>query len=161
MSYTLRGVIGPGDAVRSVGEDLGQAVVQLKAGWWLMPWSPDAFDMLGPSDEDAEVAGLHYCHSTLASALQTASAFAPVAYVEAECWAGQCEHGAVVFKAGEPSFVSDFGPILPPRPGRPTPISEALARIGVEVGDSVIDEFDSVGLGVCRHAEDWVLSRKN
>lgn len=96
MSYTLQGVIGPQDAVRSIGEALGQAVVHLNAGWWLMPWSTDAFDMLGPSDEDAEVAGLHYCHSGLASALQAASAVAPLAYVEAECWAGDCEHGAVV-----------------------------------------------------------------
>ena len=115
----------------------------------------DAFDMLGPSDEDAEVAGLHYCHSTLAPALRTTSTVVPVAYVEAECWAGQCEHGAVVFKAGEISFVSEFGPVMAPRPGRRTPISEALARIGVEVGDSAIDEFDSLGLGVKRHTEDW------
>lgn len=45
---------------------------------------------------------------------------------------------------------------MAPRPGRRTPLSEALARIGVEVGDSAIDEFDSLGLGMHRHTEDWL-----
>ena len=157
MSYTLRAVIGPEDVVRSVAEDLGLTAIPLEQGWHLMPWTTEAFDALGPSDEGAEVAGFYYCHSSLVSVLRTASALAPVAYVEADCWAGQCTQGAVVYEAGGAAWLSEFGLVLSPRPGRRTPISEALARIGVEARETALDEFDSVGLGFNRRTEDWVV----
>lgn len=156
MSYTLRGVIGPEGAVRSVGETLRLAVVPLEHSWYLMPWTPGAFDALGPSDDVSEISGLYYCHSSLVSTLRTASTSAPVAYVEAECWAGQCEHGAVVMEAGEVTWLSKFGAVLPQRPGRRTPLCEALKRIGVEPVEPLLDEFDFVGLGQKRHTEDWL-----
>ncbi len=155
MSYTLRGVIGLEGAVRMIAEELNLPVVPLRQRRFLAPWTPEAFDALGRSEEQAEVIGLHYCHSTLAAGLRRASETAPVAYVEAECWAGQCEHGAVVLKDGDIAWLSEFGSVMSSRPDRRTPISEALGRTGV-VAEGSLDEFDSLGLGANRHTEDWL-----
>lgn len=156
MAYELRGVVGSADAVCSLGDTLGLTVVSLSQGFSLMPWTPDAFDALGRSARSSELAGLNLLHSSLVAALRTTSLIAPVAYVEAECFGGHCLQGSVLFEAGAVAWLSEFGPAASPGLGGRTPISEALARIGVAVTESELDEFDTVGLGRTRHTEDWL-----
>lgn len=58
-----------------------------------------------------------------------------------------------MFEGGAVSWSSSFGPIQPAQNGR-TPVSEALRRVGVELGDA-LDEFEVLGLGRHRHTGDW------
>lgn len=116
---------------------------------------PEAFDSLGESSETDEIPGLHFGHAVLARELRIESAAVPIAYIEAECWAGDCEQGAAVYIDGKLSWGSDFGPIEKEGPRR-TPISEALARIGVELATAAVDEFASLGLDGKRQTEDWL-----
>ena len=151
MGYTLRGIIGRENVVGPIAEVLKSEFVRLTQGYVLLPWTSDAFDALGRSNEAAEVPGLRFCHS-----MRAGSQVAPVAYVEAECWAGSCEHGAAVFESGQLAWHSEFGPILPPKAGRRTPIGQAFQWIGVQSLGPAIDEFDSIGLQNNRHTEDWL-----
>lgn len=154
MSHELRAVIGPSAAIAPVAEVLRQRSVPLRDEWSLIPWTSKAFDSLSPSVEEGEVVGLHYAHSELVSVVRAASVVSAIAYVEIDCWAGQCQQGSAVFAAGEESWISEFGAIMPVSTKRQTPASEALQRIGVPTSGAA-DQFEYLALGRHRHTEDW------
>jgi hypothetical protein len=85
--------------------------------------------------------------------LCSCSALGPVAYVEADYFGGTGTQSAAVWDGG----VLTLGPVIigeaePPAAG--TPISQALARLGVARAGHR-DEFEAAGLGQERDTEDW------
>jgi hypothetical protein len=83
------------------------------------------------------------------------SSRSPVAYVEADYFGGVGTQSAAVWDDGALAF----GPVVigeaEPVPASGTPISRALARLGVVRGGHH-DEFEAAGLGQERDAEDWL-----
>jgi hypothetical protein len=83
------------------------------------------------------------------------STVGPVGYVEAEFFGGVGGQGAALWDAGElvlgPLFVGEDEHFAP----QGSPISQLLARLGVE-RDGYRDEFDVVGLGRHRETADWL-----
>lgn len=90
----------------------------------------------------------------------------PVAYVEADFWAGDGHQSAAVWHKGAVTL----GPVTEARfagPRERWPINAALAALGVGCSSSVtlscghpvfepIDLFEAVGLGRERHPDDWL-----
>jgi hypothetical protein len=76
----------------------------------------------------------------------------PVAVIWIECFGGDCEHGAAVWKDGRRTH----GPAVMESSNYSfdNPVNQALRLIGVEVGDSG-DAFTAIGLAQHRHREDW------
>lgn len=153
MSYELRGAIGPSGPIGDTGVRLGLGVVPLSATWSLLPLTDGCLKLLDSPGSDPVTGSLGLCHPGVALALADASVSAALAYVEIECWAGECDQGALVFENGAVSWATPLGPVRPDRFGR-TPASEALWRIGVEAGEA-LDEFDALALGSRRHTGDW------
>ena len=78
-----------------------------------------------------------------------------VACVEADIFGGVGTQAAAVWDGGRlalgPVVIGEVGPL----PASGTPISQALAHLGVRRGDHV-DEFAAAGLGQHRDTEEWL-----
>ena len=152
MGYELRAVIGRRAPLNRMIESIGARLVALTSEMFLLPWTDELFDRLGP-DESSGSTGLRYLHAALVPILAQASQLGPIAYVEAEFFGGVGEQGTAFFRNGVLHSTAPTGPIqkrLRPR----SPISQALHMLGVEAVDGK-DEFDTIGLGRHRHLEDW------
>ncbi|PRY38119.1 hypothetical protein [Umezawaea tangerina] len=142
MTYVIEAVIAREELLRAATD---APLATLAAGWALLP-------VRGPSGDEL---GFWKLTAELAASAAEWSKTGPVAYVEAEFWAGVGSQRAVVWEGGEVVF----GPVQleegdqPPAEG--TAISQALRRIGV-VAEEDQDAFDAVGLGRHRHTADWV-----
>ena len=153
MGYQIQGVIGRSDRVVLVAQELDLVIVDLSQGFSLLPWTPSNFDLLGPSDRETEPAGFLYSHSRLLQTVAERSGQEGLAYVEADFFGGTGDQGAIVFRDGKRSWLSERGQI---RRGMPiTPISEALQRLGVDRA-GFHDEFAALGLGRHRETEAWL-----
>ncbi|GAA2565303.1 hypothetical protein GCM10010435_42520 [Winogradskya consettensis] len=123
MAYVLRAVLGSPAVVTQAGEPL-----PLDQGLALVRIPPDL--RLGDTDNRT---------------LEAWSAAGPIAYVEAEYFAGTGSQFAVVCAGGD----LVLGPLVQDEddpPTHPTPISQALRHLGAIPGGH-FDEFDAVGLG--------------
>lgn len=152
MGYELRGVVGRNEPTTALAGELALPVIGLAQGFALVPWTPDDFDRLGPSDRETEPAGFLYTHSILMEAIARRSGATGLAYVAAELFGGVGDQGAVLYRSGSLEWISEFGPIR--KSMRLTPISQALQILGVDRTGHV-DEFAAVGLGRHRRTEDW------
>ncbi len=115
------------------------------------------FDALNRGEPDG-LLGFEKLPAGFDHVLRAWSIHGPVAYVEAELFAGLGSQRAAVWAGGRLSF----GPVSydddddrPRAEGLASPISQALARLGVD-RRGYHDEFDAVGLGRCRFTDEWL-----
>jgi hypothetical protein len=150
--YELRGVIATQAVLAPVAAAFDVQPVPLRVGdLWLLPLTDERYRRVTG-------ASTFLCSSVevppvLAELMIRCSAAGPVAYVQADCFGGECAQMAHVWWEGELAM----GP-LSMEPGAeydPSPISQALRTLGVERG-GWFDEFDMVGLGRHRETADWL-----
>jgi hypothetical protein len=154
VGYELQAVLAAADLLRARAADL--PVVPLDHGMALIPMTERLADTLdaGAPDPGTESLGFVWLPNGFDRTLADWSAAGPVAYVEADYFGGVGAQRAVVWLRGE-IVLGPLG-VAPGQPHGPagSPISRALARLGVSC-DGSRDEFDTVGLGRRRETGDW------
>ena len=147
MSYVLSGVVAEHETLAMaeglVGVPLseGMTLIPLTAGFWKARHVP-SLPLVDALERGADVGAGFWRATAPFARLSTRS---PVAYVEAEFWAGEGSQLSVVWRAGEVAQ----GPLY-----APDAISVALRALGVRALGS--DEFDALGLGRHRAVDDWL-----
>ena len=150
MGYQLEAVLAPGGLLTA--RAAGHPVVALDRGLALLPMTELVLEEIVPGGEYRGALGFVGLPDGFDRVLAGWSVDGPVAYVEANFFGGIGAQRAIVWLAGELAF----GPVGDEvgRPSGPSPISRALARLGVARA-AALDEFDAVGLGRHRTTEDW------
>jgi len=95
--------------------------------------------------------GADFLSDQFIDVLRAASRGGALIYFETDYFGGYGAQAAAVFQDGTLVFgpeSAEFGPI-----------NMALQLLGVCVEPPAVDEFDTVGLGRCRHTEDWLELR--
>jgi hypothetical protein len=152
MAYTLAAFIAGPETAAVLGDALGTRPVALAQGLELVPVRralPGRNGSPPPSSSFGEA--LWWLTADAEDAAARAARNAPVAYVEAEYFGGAGEQHAVTWRGGPGEFAQSE---------LPGAINQALAALGVRrvasaSGGRLQDEFDSVGLGRHRSAEEW------
>ncbi len=155
MGYVLHALIADDGLLRAATGDIAEArVVPLRQGLSLVPMTDDLFDAVtdgGPAD----ALGFWRLPGGFDELLARWSAHGPIAYAEAEYFAGTGEQRAAVWADGALAL----GPLeSPPGPGDPEavgPISLALRRLGARSSPGE-DEFQSVELNRHRSTDAWL-----
>jgi len=154
MADTLEAIIGLAAMLTAVTQGLPALVVPLRCGLGLVPMTDDLFDRLTDGGA-AQPVGFWKFPGGFDRLVCAWSAAGPVAYVEADYFGGVGRQCAAVWSQG----AAIFGPVTldeaQPAPPAGTPISQALARLGI-ARHHHRDEFDVLGLGQHRHTEDWL-----
>ncbi|MGC9381237.1 hypothetical protein [Streptomyces sp. MH13] len=157
MGYELQAVIAGDELLRAASRGVaGARVVPLRQGLSLMPMTDEVF---GAVTDGSAVRALGFWKLPGGFEISLArwSAAGPVAYVEAEYFGGVGEQRAAVWADGALAV----GPLdVPARKWMVravSPISQALQQLGVKrsLGG---DEFEALGLGRHRNADDWMSS---
>jgi len=147
MAYVISGVIARGETLATAA---GLVAVELSAGMSLAPLTRSFWEerdvaslpLIFAMERGAEVGEAFWRVAELFAKLSLRS---PVAYVEAEFWAGEGTQASLVWRDG----VATSEPLY-----APNAISLALKEIGVKALGS--DEFDALGLGRHRSPEAWL-----
>lgn len=147
MAYVISGVIARRETLATA---VGLAVVELPAGMALAPlarcfWEERGVASLPLIDAMERGADVGEEFWRVAEMFARLSLLSPVAYVEAEFWAGEGTQASVVWREG----VATDEPLY-----APDAISLALEEIGVQALGS--DEFDALDLGRHRSVEAWL-----
>jgi hypothetical protein len=155
VGYRIEAVIGSLTVLSSIaGEHPVMVVVPLRQGFGLVPMTDAVFDAVNDGTP-AGLPGFWKLPGGLGRLLCSWSARGPVAYVEAEYFGGAGTQSAAVWDGGGLAL----GPVVmgeaEPVPAAGTPVSQALARIGVVRGGHR-DEFEAAGLGQKRDTGDWL-----
>lgn len=155
MGYTLEAVIGPATVLSVITRDQAGAVIApLRQGLSLVPMTDELFDELTDGSPNRPPEFWKF-PGGFARVLCSWSSHGPIAYVEADYFGGVGRQCSAAWNRGTPIFgpaaIDDGQPV----PDAGTPISQALARLGVVRGDHH-DEFEAAGLGQHRRTEDWV-----
>ena len=137
MAYVISGVIARRETLATA---VGLAVVELPAGMALAPLARCFWEERG-----ADVGEEFW---RVAEMFARLSLLSPVAYVEAEFWAGEGTQASVVWREGFSHGRALYAPDA---------ISLALEEIGVQALGS--DEFDALDLGRHRSVEAWLPAR--
>ncbi|MBK8691817.1 MAG: hypothetical protein IPN17_05800 [Deltaproteobacteria bacterium] len=150
MAYVISGVIARRETLATA---VGLVVVELRAGMALAPlarsfWEERGVASLPLIDAMERGADVGEEFWRVAEMFAQLSLRSPVAYVEAEIWAGEGTQASVVWREG----VSHGRPLY-----APDAISLALEEIGVQALGS--DEFDALDLGRHRSVEAWLPAR--
>jgi hypothetical protein len=156
MAYTLEAVIGPTTVLSVAAQDQAcMVIVPLRQGLSLVPMTDQLFDELTDGSPSLSP-GYWKFPGGFDRVLCRWSSTGPIAYIEAEYFGGVGRQCSAVWDSG--TLV--FGPAAidegPPGPDAYSPISQALARLGVARGGHH-DEFEAVGLGQHRRTDDWSL----
>jgi hypothetical protein len=152
VSYDLQGVLGASEVLAASRAYAHARLVPLGLSIWLLPMTDELHDEVR-GDGLVPMAGFWKLPAGFAEVLAAWSGHGPVAYVEAEYFGGAGTQAAAVWDAGR----LVLGPITVEEhaPADPSPISQALRRLGVSAGPHV-DEFAAVGLGRHRDLEGWL-----
>lgn len=155
MAYTLEAVVGPTIVLSAVTRDQVSAVaVPLRQGLSLVPMTDELFDKL-TDGTPAQPSGFWKFPGGFDRVLCSWSSHGPIAYIEAEYFGGVGRQCAAIWNSGTlifgPAAIDEWQPV----PEAGTPISRALARLGV-VRDGHHDEFDAAGLSQHRRTQDWL-----
>jgi hypothetical protein len=92
--------------------------------------------------------GFNYLSDQLIQMLSPASSDSSIIYFETEYFGGTGTQGAALFKNG----ALIYGPVS----AEHGPINNALSMLGITTISPAIDAFDTIGLGLHRHTEDWL-----
>jgi hypothetical protein len=181
MAYDLRAFVGPKTAFDRPIPGFGRASAwALRHGFALLPLTEELDDAVAARTgrRDPRFPGLPSLSDGLAAWAEALSRVGPIAYLEIECFGGECERGAVVWETGRvvlgpfaleedetaeaarsrweifhrdlEAFVAVSRARLP---GLTT--NQALRRIGVVRGAQDTDEFATLDLGALRHTSEW------
>jgi hypothetical protein len=92
--------------------------------------------------------GFNYLSEQLVQILMAASSDSSIMYFETDYFGGMGTQGAALFKNG----VMIYGPAS----AEHGPINNALAMLGIITISPAADAFDTIGLGLHRHTDDWL-----
>lgn len=157
MAYVLQGVIASARVLMPCRGYVHGVVAELNQGLCLAPMTRELFDEVKHGDKvHRGFAACRFFPPGFEATLAAWSAVGPVAYVEAEYFAGDGSQFAVVWHDG----ALTLGPLYrgeddPPPDRGCSPISQALRRLGAVAGER-FDEFDAVGLGLHRDVDGWL-----
>lgn len=113
-----------------------------------LPLRDEDLDSFLPLPLTGEVQGFNNLSDQLQASLSRASLAGPLVYFETEYHGGVGSQGAIVYHNGQSAYGPKVGDI--------GPINEALSHLGVLVTPPARDEFETVGLQLHRHTEDWL-----
>ena len=155
MGYALQGVLGRSSVLEPCRLFEHARVVALDQSVCLLLMTDDFFNEVRQEGAEPGVPGFWKLPTGFDRVLATWSVRGPVAYVEADYFGGVGSQVAAVWDAGQ----LVLGPTAEPEhsftPEHPSPISQALQRLGVSARGH-FDEFEAVGLDRHRNMEDWL-----
>lgn len=122
--------------------------VALAAGLAILPLRKIDLESFQVTPSDDETAGLQNLSKQLLDELRRSSQQGPLIYFETEYFGGEGGQGAAVFQDGELLFGPHWAKI--------GPINHALKLLGISIEPPAYDEFETVGLHLHRHTEEWV-----
>ncbi|GGO13326.1 hypothetical protein [Micromonospora parathelypteridis] len=162
MSYQLSAVVADAELLREQTAELDHAVLgELRQDFALLPITPQlVVELTGSLPDFATVdrSAEHPFELVLSPALMELlarwSLSGPLAYLEAEFWAGDGHQSAAVWLGGSLSWGPHFDDELD-TPREQWPINAALIRLGVEPG-AWIDPFAELGLHLERNTDGWL-----
>jgi hypothetical protein len=160
VAYVIEAMVAPSSVARRVSAKLvSTRAVQLSSGYELVPLVPQTVQALSPGDDRViSLLVRSPLPERLTAVLRWASAYGPIAYIEADFVGGVGQQGGVLWEDGE----TVLGPIMaPPEPGPPSgledgPINLVLRRMGVRRSSPRVDEFATLGLGRCSETAQWL-----
>lgn len=158
MGYHVSGIVAQAQALAGIAADRGPGTpIPLPHGLALLPLDEENVGGLAADAPDATppASPLSFEHLTPAvlAALTDLSAGCRLAYTETDYHGGTGGQGAVVCDGGRVV-------VPPPRGDGPrSPVSRALAHLGVRVGPAHLDAFDGVGLNAFRSNDEWRRAR--
>ena len=162
MGYTLQAVVARTEQLEGKLRQRHAHLVPLKQRFSLIPVTPDLYDEVNRFAESGATHGFVFLSAGVRGWLEELSLGGSVAYVEAEIFGGTGTQSACVYENGscvlEP-FTSNPQALRNARTKvqlSDDAINTALRRLGANVAQGSVDEFDSVGLGRNRHTEDWL-----
>jgi hypothetical protein len=150
MAYVLSGLIARRETLATA---VGLVVVELPAGMALAPlarpfWEERGVASLPLIDAMEDGADVGEAFWRVAEMFAQLSMQSPIAYVEAEFWAGEGTQASVVWREGKAAREPLYAP---------NAISRTLKEIGVRALGS--DEFDALDLGRHRSVEHWLAAQ--
>jgi hypothetical protein len=155
VGYVLHGALGSSAVLAPCRVFQHAHTVAVGQGLHLLPMTDDFFDEVRQSGVPASLHNFWTLPGGFDRLLAAWSVKGPVAYVEAEYFGGAGTQAAAVWHGG----VLALGPLVetgdPRYPARPSPISQALRRLGVSP-EAHLDEFEAVGLGRHRDIDGWL-----
>jgi hypothetical protein len=154
MGYTLEAILGTETVLRTAVSHEPAVVVPLRQGMALVPMTDELFDAVTDGSSEP-LLGFWKLPGGGDKLLARWSMTGPVGYVEADIFGGVGTQRAALWTNGQVVL----GPLSvgeqPPWPGAGSPISQVLARLGVDRA-GYVDEFAAVGLAEHRDTEDWL-----
>ena len=147
MSHFVTGFIIKTDFVHQVRSEYSSLhAVSLEQGFSLFPLTDKLLETL-LSSNSIGLRELNNLPNDLTDLLAKLSFVCPLLYFETEYFGGKGNQSAIVFENGKIIFGPTQNAI--------GPINEGLRLLGV-ITESAGDEFDAIGLGEHRSAEDWL-----
>jgi hypothetical protein len=151
VGYSIEGVVGSAEVLSAAAAEHPEAVVvPLAQGFGLVPMTDALFDSISDG-RSSRPFGFWKFPGGFELVLCTWSLIGPVAFLEAEYFGGVGRQQVAVWARGSLAL----GPLSGPAPAGDSPISQALAFLGVKRGDHY-DEFDALGLNRYRETADWL-----
>ena len=147
MSHSVTGFISKSTCVQQIcAEHPFLRAVSLKQEFSLFPLTNKLLENLHFS-HSKHLQELNNLPNEFTDLLAKLSVICPLLYFETEYFGGMGNQSAIVFENGK----IIFGPAK----AAVGPINEGLRLLGVII-ESTGDEFDAIGLGEHRSAEDWL-----
>jgi hypothetical protein len=158
MPYELRALAGRYEITAQAARGARSTAVKLPQGYGLLPITSHVLDHLGGDDIRPFGEALWSLSSGLDALARRISLAGDIAYLEAEIFGGTGTQAMVLWRGGGVCLgpvTTEFTATAPdPSSSQHWPFNQALRELGVDRGDS-FDEFDALGLGRCRHTEEW------
>jgi hypothetical protein len=184
MAYDLSAFVGPHAMLEEWAKALGDVrVCSLTQGFALVPMLDDQDSSRARrvwGDPPDAITPFTTFESSWA---EESSRLSALAFIQIECWGGDCERGAIVWENGA-VVLGPFDVVedvtteerearrllwetdpaaaqasVPEQLAQLT-TNQALRRIGVTITEGLYDEFESLGLGAARNTADWCPSER-
>jgi hypothetical protein len=160
MSYSLGAIIGPRSTLLSETSYSQMKVIPLPQDFAMIPFTEELYEEIHGEPEieydPEEDEGFGKPTEQINQWMQRISVNSKVAYIEIDCWGGDCVHASTVWE-NKKIILGPLKTISVGNSGPPlseTGANKALRALGVQVTD--LDEFWSLGLQKNRHTEHWI-----